>query len=114
MLFPSADQMIHPTKPSVPSTKWSPRPSAPTRNSFPCPLVLSANASRETSVDHPSVLNRPAEVSLRGFAPSVSEIHSSILFWPTILMYIRRFPSGEMVGCVAFSDTMSTDDLVRG
>src|SRR6516162_1528094 len=113
-VFPSADEVTQPTNPSMPSIGRRPRPSAPTRNALPCPVVLSANASSDPSLAHSRVVRRPEEASFNGWLPSIPEIHNSILLGPRILTYIKCFTSGAIVGWVAFSETMSTDVLLRG
>jgi len=70
-------------------------------------------ASCELSGDQSPVLMFPDAANLTLLAPSMSETQSSVWFGPRTLMYITRLPSAEMMGCEAFSETISTDSLLR-
>ena len=91
-----------------------PRPSAPTMK----PLLAPLDKGKLRAVVRPiPCTHGPGGGQLNFMAPSRSDTQSSsvtpsLLSTPRNFMYITCFPSREMGGWVAFSETMSTDSLL--
>ena len=97
--------------PSVPTTYALDAKTAGTTPDADAPAAESTKETCKLSGAHVPVPRDCPVASFTLFVPSRFETQSSDLPGPSNVMYITRFPSGEMVGVFASSEVMSVDSL---
>src|ERR1700679_3659936 len=93
---------------------WRSLPSAPTVYGLSIAPFCDTTKARRKLSGAQVVVARDSPVAIfAGLLPSMFAVQTSVRSRAGWLTYITRFPSGEMEGCVAFSDAMSLVCLVR-